>query len=96
MYKYNISNKFSAYAGLGIYFQGLPIYDDKEQLVKHDRDDDEGFVVGVDYQYDKNLSFQTFYKSFSKIGKGSGSSDTDALGSTNTRVGMSVRYTFEN
>lgn len=90
LYTHRLVDKIDWFVGAGYYWHKLPIYEAGD-LIKADEDNDKGFVVGINYNVSKKLSFQFQYRHYSSIApnkdKGSGGSD-------HTGIGFSIRWRF--
>ena len=92
-YSHALTNELSLFAGIGFYRQEVPIHWVDNTLARYDRDDDHGYFTGVSYRVD-DISILLTVKQTSRIGDGSGKSDTVALGSTMRQIGITVRVYF--
>tara|TARA_R110000851_G_scaffold165758_1_gene310828 strand:- start:11809 stop:12396 length:588 start_codon:yes stop_codon:yes gene_type:complete len=100
IYKHNVNNSLVVYAGLGYYFQTVPIYSFDDVLIKYDEDNDNGYLIGMMYNVSDKLSIDFMVKQTSAIGKAGGSCnsqcivDWEAKGSTIRQIGLGFMFKF--
>lgn len=100
IYKYELNSSFTAYAGVGYYFQTVPIYSFDNVLIKYDEDNDEGYLLGVMYNIGSHLSIDFMLKQTSAIGQAGGECDNKCIvgweskGSTIRQIGLGFMIKF--
>tara|TARA_R100000541_G_scaffold58583_1_gene70007 strand:- start:70 stop:633 length:564 start_codon:yes stop_codon:yes gene_type:complete len=92
LYRYKLYDKTFAYAGVGYYWQHVPISNFDDTFYKDDRDNDIGYTLGLDHKMNEHLSAQFVFHHYSRIS--ASKNDRGAMGSTHNALGISFRYTF--
>jgi len=99
-YNIDITDKLEVYAGIGYYWQSVPIYDvTGNDLVHYDEDNDRGGFIGLRYKFTDNFDIDVFIKQTSKIGElGSCNQECQdnwvAKGSTIRQIGVGFNILF--
>lgn len=68
LYRYQLTEDFTAFIGAGQYLIPLPLYSD-DKLIRNDSDDDHGFLIGITYNMNDKFSISYRYTHYSQIDK---------------------------